>query len=120
MHSDDGLLVDRHLARPTPRFAARQQRAVWLPRMLIGCAKAIAVGAILLWSLFPIAFVILSSFKSGQDIFAVPPKFLFAPTWDHYGQLWSRWLISFDGLLNGTITSIGATVLAISATTSSA
>ena len=42
--------------------------------------KTIAVAAILLWSLFPIAFIAMSSLKPGQEIFAVPPKYLFTPT----------------------------------------
>ena len=49
-------------------------------KLAIGLGKAVAVGAILIWSLFPIAFIIMSAFKPGQDIFAVPPKFVFTPT----------------------------------------
>jgi multiple sugar transport system permease protein len=86
-------------------------------RILIGVGKALAVGAMLLWSLAPIAFVIVSSLKSGQDIFAVPPKLVFVPTLQHYGELWTRWGSFFGGLLNSTIITIGATVLAITAST---
>lgn len=43
-------------------------------RLLIGLGKALAVAAILFWSLFPILFIALSSLKPGQDIFALPPK----------------------------------------------
>jgi multiple sugar transport system permease protein len=111
MHGDN-LLVGASSSRPESalglRWSAARRR-----RVLIGIGKAAAVCAILTWSLFPIAFVILSSFKSGQDIFAVPPKLLFAPTWHHYGQLWTRWGIFFDGLLNSTLITAGATALAI-------
>jgi multiple sugar transport system permease protein len=82
-------------------------------RLLIGFGKAIAVGLIVLWSVFPIAFIVLSSFKPGRDIFAVPPKLVFTPTLAHYLNLWERWGSFFEGLLNSLIVTIGATVLAV-------
>jgi multiple sugar transport system permease protein len=87
-------------------------------KLAIGLGKAIAVCAILIWSLFPIAFIIMSAFKPGQDIFAVPPRFVFTPTWQHYGKLWSDWGMFFAGLFNSTIITIGATALAIMISTS--
>ena len=84
-------------------------------RLLIGIGKAVAVGLILVWSLFPIVFVVLSSFKPGREIFAVPPKFLFDPTVQHYWALWTTWGSFFDGLLNSFIITTGATVLAVAA-----
>jgi multiple sugar transport system permease protein len=86
-------------------------------KLAIGVGKAVAVCAILIWSLFPLAFIIMSAFKPGQDIFAVPPKFVFTPTWQHYSKLWSDWGMFFDGLFNSTIITIGATVLAITTST---
>jgi multiple sugar transport system permease protein len=86
--------------------------------LVVGLGKAAAVCAILIWSLFPIAFIVMSAVKPGQDIFAVPPKFIFTPTWQHYGQLWSEWGTFFDGLFNSTIITIGATILAITTSTS--
>jgi multiple sugar transport system permease protein len=87
-------------------------------KVLVGLGKSAAVGAILIWSLFPIAFIIMSAFKPGQDIFAVPPRFVFTPTLQHYGKLWSEWGMFFDGLLNSAIVTVGATVLAITTSTS--
>ena len=58
-------------------------------RLVVSAGKTVAVVAILMWSLFPIAFIVISSFKPGQDIFAVPPKYLFAPTVKHYVELWN-------------------------------
>ncbi|MGH6762580.1 MAG: carbohydrate ABC transporter permease [Phyllobacterium sp.] len=86
-------------------------------KLLINLGKAVAVAAILLWSLFPILFMVMSSLKPGQDIFAVPPKFVFEPTFQHYATLWNEWGAFFDGLKNSTIITIGATVLAIIAST---
>jgi multiple sugar transport system permease protein len=89
-----------------------------IDKLVVGLGKAAAVCAILIWSLFPIAFIVMSAVKPGQDIFAVPPKFIFTPTLQHYGQLWSEWGTFFDGLFNSTIITIGATILAITTSTS--
>lgn len=86
-------------------------------RLAIGAGKAVAVAALLVWSLFPIGFIIMSSFKPGREIFAVPPTYSFTPTLEHYSNLWTRWGSFFDGLINSTIITICATVLAVGAST---
>ncbi len=86
-------------------------------RIAIPLGKALAVAAILLWSLFPIAFIALSSLKPGQEIFAVPPKYVFTPTLSHYVELWRGWRGFFAGLLNSVIVTAGATLLAVAAST---
>ncbi len=88
-----------------------------ISRFLCAASKAAAVVAILIWSLFPIMFIVLSSLKPGQEIFAVPPKYLFTPTLRHYGELWSAWGVFFEGLLNSTLVTAGATALAVIAST---
>ena len=82
-----------------------------------GTLKALALAAILGWSLGPIAFMVMSSFKPGQDIFAVPPHWSFAPTLQHYALLWTRWQTFFHGLVNSLVITAGATVLVILAST---
>jgi multiple sugar transport system permease protein len=82
-------------------------------RLLVGLGKAVAVATLLLWSLFPIAFIVMSSLKPGQEIFAVPPAYVFTPTFEHYASLWSRWPAFFGGLLNSTVITAGATTLAV-------
>ncbi|MCJ9670671.1 MULTISPECIES: carbohydrate ABC transporter permease [unclassified Neorhizobium] len=86
-------------------------------KLAIGLGKTVAVAVILVWSLFPIAFLVLSSFKPGQDIFAVPPKLVFSPTVQHYVELWNGWGVFFSGLLNSTIITAGATIIAITTST---
>jgi multiple sugar transport system permease protein len=86
-------------------------------KLAIGLGKTVAVAGILAWSLFPIAFIVMSSFKPGQDIFAVPPKFVFSPTVQHYVELWTGWGVFFTGLLNSTIITAGATIIAITTST---
>jgi multiple sugar transport system permease protein len=82
-------------------------------RLIAGGGKTVAVAAILLWSLFPIAFIAMSSLKPGKDIFAVPPKYLFIPTLQHYIELWTRWGGFFHALANSTIITSGAIVVAV-------
>lgn len=86
-------------------------------RIAIGAGKAVAVAALLLWSLFPIAFIVMSSVKPGVEIFAVPPRYVFTPTLEHYVALWTQWTVFFDGLINSTIITAGATALAVVAST---
>lgn len=88
-----------------------------IERLLIGAGKALAVAAILTWSLLPIVFIAVSSLKPGQDIFAVPPRWMFAPTLKHYAELWRSWGVFFDGLLNSLVITAAATLLAVVAST---
>lgn len=86
-------------------------------RRSVHLAKSVAVAAILVWSLAPIAFMVMSSFKPGQDIFAVPPRWSFTPTLAHYATLWARWPGFFSGLWNSLVITAGATLLVIVAST---
>ena len=77
--------------------------------------KALALLLVLGWSLLPIALIVSSSFKPSRDIFALPPRWLFAPTTAHYAQLWAEWAGFFRGLVNSLIITAGATALAVAA-----
>jgi multiple sugar transport system permease protein len=102
-------VATRHSVR---KIVVTRQRRQWTSLVASG-GKALAVMLILLWSLLPIAFVVLSSFKPGRDIFAVPPHLLFHPTLSHYVDLWTKWRDFFTGLLNSLIITTGATLLAV-------
>lgn len=80
---------------------------------MIVALKLLVVAVVLLWSLAPIAFMVMSSFKPGQEIFAVPPRLAFVPTLQHYVDLWARWDGFFKGLLNSLIVTVGATLLVV-------
>ncbi|HVL72809.1 MAG TPA: carbohydrate ABC transporter permease [Beijerinckiaceae bacterium] len=88
-----------------------------MPRPLLALLKGIAIAAILVWSLVPIAMILMSSFKADRDIFAVPPRFAFEPTLVNYGALWARWGDFFTGLFNSAVVTAGATALAVLAST---
>jgi len=72
-------------------------------------AAALAIA----WSVFPIAMVVLSSFKSQRDIFAIPPSLVFAPTLDNYRRLLTEWPAFFPNMLNSLIVTVGATLLTV-------
>lgn len=67
----------------------------------------------LLWSLFPVALVVLASLKPPREIFAVPPSLAFAPVLDSYRRLWSEFPQFFTDLANSLIITAGATVLTL-------
>lgn len=41
-------------------------------------------------TLFPIMWVLTIALKSQRDAFAIPPKFIFDPIWDHFIAIWER------------------------------
>ena len=50
---------------------------------------AVLAGAVLLivWTVFPFVWILLTSLKNPGDIISVPPKFVFTPTFDNYMAL---------------------------------
>jgi multiple sugar transport system permease protein len=83
--------------------------------VLTGALKAGAVALMLLWSLAPIALILSSSLKPEREIFAIPPRLTFTPTFQHYAALWARWPDFFTALGNSLIVTVLATVLAVAA-----
>ncbi|MFI5012798.1 MAG: carbohydrate ABC transporter permease [Hyphomicrobiales bacterium] len=79
--------------------------------------RHLAVGLVALWSLTPIAVIVVSSFKLPRDIFVWPPTILFQPTLASYAGLWRRWPGFFDNLTNSAVVTIGTTLLAVAVAT---
>jgi len=80
-------------------------------------ARLTLVALALAWSAFPIALVVLSSFKPPSEIFAVPPTFAFTPTLDNYAVLWREYPGFFRALASSLMVAFGTTLLAIAAST---
>jgi multiple sugar transport system permease protein len=72
-----------------------------------------AAAMAIIWSVFPIAMVVLSSFKAQREIFAIPPSLLFQPTLDNYRRLLEEWPAFFPNMLNSLIVTVGATLLTV-------
>ena len=71
----------------------------------------IFLAFILVWSVAPIFFIVLSSFKRQIDIFVYPPRLVFEPTIDNYLRLNSQWQGFFDAMGSSLIVALGATLL---------
>ncbi len=76
-------------------------------------AAALAV----VWSVFPIALVVMSSFRPQRDIFAIPPTLIFSPTLDNYERLLREWPAFLPNMLNSVIITAGATIVTVSFST---
>jgi len=81
----------------------------------IRAGKALAVALILVWSLAPIALILASSLKPQREIFAIPPRLAFTPTFEHYAALWARFPEFFVALGNSLVITVLATILAVAA-----
>jgi multiple sugar transport system permease protein len=75
-------------------------------------ARGAFLAFMLVWSVGPILFIVLSSFKRQVDIFVYPPKLIFTPTIDNYVRLTSQWGGFFNAMGNSLIVAVGATILA--------
>ena len=49
----------------------------------------VVLGVILLWTVVPLAWMLLSSFKPADELTASPPALMFTPTLEHYDALFS-------------------------------
>ncbi len=90
-----------------PNLAAR--RASALIRAIV---RTVLFGLIIVWSAFPVLYIVLSSFKQQREIFKFPPDLIFTPTFEHYAALATRWTGFFPTLGNSLIIALGATALA--------
>lgn len=75
--------------------------------------KILATLVFTIWSIGPILLIAVSSFKLDRDIFAFPPRWDFAPTLANYVNLFTRWPDFWTGLWNSLIITVGATLLAV-------
>ena len=71
--------------RPRPCLPAPQ--AVSYQRTCARRHRAGARSLLLVWTVFPFFWILLTSLKSPGDMLSVPPKFVFTPTFDNYAAL---------------------------------
>jgi multiple sugar transport system permease protein len=102
--------------------APSSQRALSYRRSVRTVAVAGAAVVLLVWTVFPFVWILLTSLKSPGDMLSVPPKFVFTPTIDNYAALvigeqrgqYSSTRPDFPlFFLNSMIISIGAVVLSV-------
>ncbi len=68
------------VGRPEVRRVAT---AIYVRNIVMGLAAL----ALLVWTVFPFVWILLTSLKSPGDIISVPPKFVFTPTGGTYAAL---------------------------------
>jgi multiple sugar transport system permease protein len=69
------------LRTPLPTCSALAPGArTWIRRLLLGAA----VLALVIWTVFPFFWILLTSLKKPLDVIAAPPKLLFEPTTENY------------------------------------
>lgn len=75
-------------------------------------AKWLVLSLFTLWTIIPIAIVVLNSFKRAKDIFTTEPRLFFTPTFDNYINAFTK---SHFGLyyLNSAIVAIVSTSLVV-------
>jgi multiple sugar transport system permease protein len=80
---------------------AAVERPASAPRRLWSrLGNATAAGVILAW-LFPVYWVVLTSFKPTLEINSPVPSFVFAPTWENYQDLFAKF--EFAGILLNSV-----------------
>jgi multiple sugar transport system permease protein len=80
----------------------------------IGRAWRLSAAALAIaWSVFPIAMVVLSSFKPQREIFAIPPSLIFSPSLENYRRLLEEWPAFLPNMLNSLIVTVGATLVTV-------
>jgi len=103
------VLRSAAMPRSTVRRKARWQRQAG--RIFVAAIRQVFFLLLIVWSLVPILFIVISSFKRQTEIFAYPPSLFFEPTLQHYISLWTSWDAFFPTMINSAIISVSATAL---------
>ncbi len=86
-------------------------RAASAPRLWSRLGHATAAGVVLLW-LFPVYWVVLTSFKPIVEINSAIPSFVFEPTLENYRDLFAKF--EFSGvLLNSIIVTVATCIIVV-------
>jgi multiple sugar transport system permease protein len=81
-------------------------------RRLVRAAEGVQLALVLVILVLPIAWTFLSAFKPRTEVAALPPRLLFTPTLDNFGELFGR-NDFLDYTLNSLIVATGSTVLGL-------
>ena len=73
----------------------------------------VALAVVLVWTLVPLVWMVISSFKSPDDLLATTPSIFFTPTLEHYGALFQSGLWGYvqNSMLAAGISTIIAVTL---------
>ena len=83
-------------------------------KLLFKAVMLLILAFLVIWSVFPIYWNILTSFKERTDIFSFTPKFFVKPNWSAYETALTPGTASIYKYLNNSlITAIGATSITL-------
>lgn len=71
----------------------------------------ICIGLVLLWTIFPIIYMIMTSLKSADIILAIPPRFVFKPSLNQYRKLFlidSYYIYLVNSFVVASVATLGA------------
>lgn len=91
------------------QLALKRQKYSPLTRVVL---YVVAIG-FLLFSLFPIYLIITSSLKTDNEIFAIPPVFIFTPTLDNFRVALTGSTSQLPFIINSLICTVLATAVAV-------
>lgn len=72
----------------------------------------LAIAMLVIAVLFPLYWVVVTSIKTGRDAFAIPPVWLFEPTWENYGKVLGNGVF-IRAFVNSVIVSFSASIIAV-------
>lgn len=91
----------------TATFTRARRRRAW--REL---GYFVLLALIVIPFVFPFFWMVLSSLKTQAEIMAVPPRWIFTPTFDHYREVFQQYELG-KSILNSLIISVGATFFSL-------
>jgi multiple sugar transport system permease protein len=108
----EGGDTGRHEAKRTRQAPSRASKGK-LRRRLGSAAAFLALSAYTVFALFPLFWIFLTSIKRPADVIAVPPKFIFEPTFANYADVLSRpeFLEPFKNSIIVTLGSLAVTLI---------
>jgi multiple sugar transport system permease protein len=95
-----------------PSIAIPSSRKPWSRHPVADVAQLVAIVLLAIFILVPIYWMVSTSIKTGNQTFAMPPVFVFQPTFEHYREIFTEGVVS-KGLRNSLIVASLSTVLAL-------
>jgi multiple sugar transport system permease protein len=94
-----------------PETVTRRRRASgrWTGASI---AELIALIVLIVIILLPLYWMASTSLKSANDTFAVPPVFVFKPTFEHYEAIWDQGRVP-TSLVNSLVVAVSSALLAL-------
>lgn len=93
-------------------FSVPASRKPWSRNPIADTAQLVAIVVLAIFILVPIYWMASTSLKTGNQTFAMPPVFVFQPTFEHYGEIFAEGVVT-KGLRNSLIVASLSTLLAL-------